>query len=95
MVKISESAIKIVKYDKPKWLIGLSQTATGAGGGLLTYRLVVNRAPRLIAGTSPRVLLCVERGNPVSLPVETGTASCEAGLWQCGFGIPEKANVAR
>ena len=45
MVKISESAIKIVSYDKPKRLIGLSQKALEAGCPSLKYGIVDHELP--------------------------------------------------
>jgi len=44
-VNTSESAIKIVTYDKRKWLSRLSQTATEVGGASLIYALVTHMPP--------------------------------------------------
>ena len=45
MVNTCESALKIVIYDKPKWLLGLSQKAKEMGGWCIPYRLVAHMSP--------------------------------------------------
>ena len=51
MVKISESAIKIVNGNKPKRLSGLSQNGVGSGMAVSLLRHRGPHASRSIAGT--------------------------------------------
>ncbi len=51
MVKVSEPAIKVVSYDKPKRLTGLSQEALEAGCSSLNCGIVDHELLRSKAGT--------------------------------------------
>jgi len=90
-VNTCESAIKIVTYDKRKWLLRLSQNGNGGGRSVFDLRPRDPYTSRSKAGTCPDVLLQVERGNLVSLPF--GTADCKVCRWRCGHRIEEKANA--
>lgn len=51
-----ESAIKIVTYDKRKWLSRLSQTATEVRGASLIYALVTHMPPGQKQAPNPTYL---------------------------------------
>ena len=61
-----ELSINVVKSDKPKMLIGLSQNGPVAGRGSCRYPIMDTQRYRRIESTSPVRVNLVERGKPVS-----------------------------
>ena len=66
MVNIRELSINVVKRNKPKMLIGLSQNGTVAGTGVHPSPVMDTERYRQKESTSPIRGNLVERGKPVS-----------------------------
>src|SRR6266446_1567100 len=67
MVNTCELSINVVKSDKPKMLIGLSQNGTVVGTGSRQYPVMDIQRYRRTESTSPVLVNLVERGKPVLL----------------------------
>jgi hypothetical protein len=64
-VNTCEISINVVKGNKPKMLIGLSQNGTVAGIGSRQYPIMDTQRYRRTESTSPVLVNLVERGKPV------------------------------
>jgi len=89
MMNICESVIKTVRSNKPKWLTGLSQTASGEEADCIVPPRG-HYSPRSKAGIYPRALFKAERGNPVSLPVRSGQRIAKSAYGGAGLGCRKK-----
>ncbi len=79
-----------MRYNKPKWLIGLRQKAPGAGGRCPTCLLVAYTLPGRQPAPTPRALLIGKRGNPVSLLTESGQRAVRCAYGGAGLGCRKK-----
>ena len=68
MANIGELSINVVKIDKPKTLIGLSQKARGPVWELSPSPIADPTATGEQAGPTPSTGLYAERGKPVAFP---------------------------
>lgn len=90
-----ESAIKIVSYDKRKWLLRLNQNGMEVGTASLKYAFVTHTPPGPEQTPNP-MYLCkwnVETPYRSLYPFGTGTVDREVYPWRCGHRNEEKANA--
>jgi hypothetical protein len=85
-----ELSIHVVKRNKPKMLMGLSQNGTGAGTGAHPSPVMDTERYRQKESTSPMLVNLVERGKPVSLLSQEREESRKADQRRCGYGGGKK-----
>jgi hypothetical protein len=91
MVKLVESALKIVTVNKRKWLLRLSQMAMEVGGASACCALVTHKPPGQKRTPNPTYFCKWNVGTPYRSPL--GTAGRKVRPWRCGNRNEDKANA--
>jgi len=91
MVNTCESAIKIVSYDKRKWLLRLNQNGKEVGTASLKYAFVTHTPPG--QKQAPNPTYCVSGTWKPRIALLRETADCKVCRWRCGHRNEEQANA--